>query len=209
MGCEREVKVKLGETEVRRMQLVDLKPASYNPRKISSEAMSGLSGSIDKFGLMSLIVWNEQTGNIVGGHQRYKLLVEKGETETDVVVVSLDNDSEVALNIALNNPKMRGDFTKDVVELLEKSEVQIGNRFKEIGLDALHNYVKRLKFGEHLSPKEAKPINDKPEQDNTINPKVETVVTCPHCRAMWQMKDNKVISNGEKADSDEVGNQEN
>jgi hypothetical protein len=37
------------------------------------------------------IVWNEVTGNIVGGHQRYKVLVNEGATEVDCVVVHIEN----------------------------------------------------------------------------------------------------------------------
>ena len=43
------------------------------------------------------------TGNIVGGHQRYKVLTAEGATEIDCVVVHIENpQDEKALNIALN-----------------------------------------------------------------------------------------------------------
>ena len=48
-------------------------------------------------------MWNEVTGNIVGGHQRYKVLLAEGVTEVDCVVVHIENpQEEKALNIALN-----------------------------------------------------------------------------------------------------------
>ncbi|MDD2300189.1 MAG: hypothetical protein PHU69_11195 [Fermentimonas sp.] len=33
-----------------------------------------------EFGYVEPIVWNEETGNIVGGHQRYKILLEAGHS---------------------------------------------------------------------------------------------------------------------------------
>jgi hypothetical protein len=63
------------------------------------------------------IIWNEETGNIVGGHQRYKILLEEGHTEVECVVVKLPADKEKALNVALN--KVTGDWeVKALAELL-------------------------------------------------------------------------------------------
>ncbi|MEK4047564.1 hypothetical protein NSU18_28560 [Paenibacillus sp. FSL H8-0048] len=56
------------------------------------------------------IVWNEQTGNMVGGHQRCKVLVnEQGHTELAVSVVNLDPERERLLNLALNKVSGRWD----------------------------------------------------------------------------------------------------
>jgi len=201
----------LGKADVRRMKLTELNPAPYNPRLIRDEAFEGLSGSIDRFGLMSLIVWNERTGNIVGGHQRYKKLVRDGETETDVVVVDLDHDAEVALNIALNSPHIRGDFTKDVVSLLETAEVQLGSAFNEVGLADLHNYIKRLRFD---GPGEGGGGGEGGEGGGGEDPPPEdgdsAVISCPRCGSLWRMADEKVVFNAleearKEKDGDEVG----
>ena len=93
----------LKEWPIERKKLSDLKPASYNPRVISVSAKTGLSASLEKFGIVQPIVWNKRTGNIVGGHQRCKVLIESSVEETDVVVVDLSDEEEIALNIALNN----------------------------------------------------------------------------------------------------------
>ena len=53
------------------------------------------------------VIWNRQTGNVVGGHQRLKVLIDLGQQEIDCVVVDLDLQREKALNIALN--KIQGD----------------------------------------------------------------------------------------------------
>ena len=60
---------------------------------------------------MAPVIWNRQTGNVVGGHQRLKVLMDLGQTEIDCVVVDLDLAREKALNIALN--KIQGDWDED------------------------------------------------------------------------------------------------
>lgn len=60
---------------------------------------------------MEPVIWNRQNGNVVGGHQRLKVLMDLGQTEIDCVVVDLDLAREKALNIALN--KIQGDWDED------------------------------------------------------------------------------------------------
>jgi len=83
-----------------------LKPAKYNPRKDlkpGDPAYEKIKRSLHEFGYVDPVIWNEATGNIVGGHQRYKVLVAEGATEIDCVVVHIENSQdEKALNIALN-----------------------------------------------------------------------------------------------------------
>ncbi len=88
------------------MPIGRLKPAKYNPRKDlkpGDPAYEKIKRSLHDFGYVDSIVWNEVTVNIVGGHQRYKVLKAEGITKVDCVVVHIENSSdEKALNIALN-----------------------------------------------------------------------------------------------------------
>ena len=55
------------------MPIDRLKPAKYNPRKDlkpGDPAYEKIKRSLHDFGYVDPIVWNEVTGNIVGGHQR-------------------------------------------------------------------------------------------------------------------------------------------
>ena len=59
------------------MPIDRLKPAKYNPRKDlkpGDPAYEKIKRSLHDFGYVDPIVWNEVTGNIVGGHKRYKVL---------------------------------------------------------------------------------------------------------------------------------------
>lgn len=108
--------------EIRRVPVSKLNPAAYNPRKDLQPGDSEyekLARSIDKFGCVEPVVWNERTGNVVGGHQRLKILLAAGETELEVSVVNLSDADEKALNIALN--KIAGEWdTEALTELLQE-----------------------------------------------------------------------------------------
>ena len=106
------------DMEIKVMPIQELAPAPYNPRAISPEALAGLRGSVERFGLVEPVVWNRRTGHVVGGHQRLKVLQQLGENETQVVVVDLEEAEEKALNVALNNPAIAGEFTADIHVLL-------------------------------------------------------------------------------------------
>src|ERR1039457_2601381 len=127
-----------------KMMLSELHPADYNPRKITDRALTGLGQSMERFGDLADIVWNKRSGNIVGGHQRYRKLLDAGVTDTEVVVVDLDGNEEVALNIALNSQELRGDFTAEVKKQLALCEVRMGDGFSDVGLMDLFGLVKKM-----------------------------------------------------------------
>lgn len=100
-------------------QITDLIPADYNPRKDLKPGdpdYEKLKHSMKEFGYVDPIIWNQQTGHVVGGHQRLKILQDEGIKEAECVVVNLDEEKEKALNIALN--KISGDWDKDKLALL-------------------------------------------------------------------------------------------
>ena len=67
-----------------KMKIKDLRPADYNPRKISKEKMIQLQKALEEFGNLSGIIFNKQTGNLIGGHQRLKCIPKNAEiTITD------------------------------------------------------------------------------------------------------------------------------
>lgn len=100
-------------------KITDLIPADYNPRKDLKPGdpdYEKLKRSMHEFGYVDPIIWNQQTGHVVGGHQRLKILQDEGIQEAECVVVSLDDEKEKTLNIALN--KISGDWDKDKLALL-------------------------------------------------------------------------------------------
>jgi hypothetical protein len=57
-----------------RNRIRDLNPAPYNPRKITDRKLTMLRKSLADFGDLSGIIRNIQTGNLIGGHQRIRVL---------------------------------------------------------------------------------------------------------------------------------------
>lgn len=110
------------QLSTRKIDISDLKPAPYNPRKDlkpGDAEYEKLAASIEAFGYLEPIVYNERTGNVISGHQRLKVLKAKGETRVDCVVVDFDPDTEKAANIALNKISGDWDFAKLADLLLE------------------------------------------------------------------------------------------
>jgi len=61
-----------------------------------------LKESLEKFGLVEPIIFNKQTGYIVGGHFRVRELKKLGIKEIECVIVDLNEADEKELNIRLN-----------------------------------------------------------------------------------------------------------
>ena len=105
--------------QIEKKNVSELLPADYNPRKDlkpGDPEYEKLKRSIEQFGYVEPVIWNEQTGRVVGGHQRLKVLTDMGITEVDVVVVSLSDEKEKALNIALN--KISGAWDNEKLALV-------------------------------------------------------------------------------------------
>ncbi|QRN86889.1 DNA modification methylase [Clostridia bacterium] len=111
---------------IRKVPVTGINPAEYNPRKDLKQgdpAYEKLKRSMTEFGYVEPIIWNEETGNIVGGHQRYKVLIEEGHTEVECVIVKLTAEREKALNVALN--KVTGDWEVEALaDLIKDLEAQ-------------------------------------------------------------------------------------
>lgn len=102
--------------QLKRLNVSLLKPAPYNPRltlKPGDSAWKKLERSLKEFDVVQPIVWNERTGHIVSGHQRLAVLMHRGTTEVDCVVVDLPLEKEKALNVTLNNSAVASDWDPD------------------------------------------------------------------------------------------------
>lgn len=142
----------------------ELNPALYNPRKRlrpGDSEYQKLKRSIEEFGMVDPIVWNERTGNIVGGHQRYTVLHDMGVEETEVSVVDMDEVQEKALNVALN--KVDGEWEKakleTVLEELSKEDFDLTltgfdadeiEKMLELDLEVDDGELPEMEFSEEL-----------------------------------------------------------
>lgn len=111
------------------MKLQDLKPNPKNPRKISKEKLEMLKKSLDEFGDLSGIIFNEQLGYLTGGHQRGKVL---------------PPDAEVVIEQSYNPPSRTGTTAEGYV-LID------GERFKyrQVSWDKVKDDAANLAANKH------------------------------------------------------------
>lgn len=101
--------------------------AHYNPRKISKEAKAKLKANIKRIGLLGGVVWNENTRNLVSGHQRvaildeinhYDIQTQKNDYLLRVEVVRLDETTEKEQNLFMNNRSVQGEYDRDMLQAM-------------------------------------------------------------------------------------------
>jgi ParB-like chromosome segregation protein Spo0J len=141
---------------------------------VSDKALEGLKRSLGRFGYVEPIVWNKTTGHIVGGHQRYFVLVEAGVVEAKMMVVEMTPEEELAANLTLNNPEIEGTWSDEAADLLHQVETQDAELFNSLNMDALKSSL------EKKTPKidPADPSHVKAEGDTE----------CPCCHHKWNIQ---------------------
>lgn len=98
--------------EMRYVPIGELKPAEYNPRKISNDELDKLALSIQQNGFIDPVIANKDK-TIIGGHQRVKAAQRLGIQEVPVIFVDLDKQQEKVLNLALN--RIGGSFDEELL----------------------------------------------------------------------------------------------
>jgi ParB-like chromosome segregation protein Spo0J len=112
--------------EIRLMDIGELNPAEYNPRRDlqpGDREYEKIARSVEEFGYVEPVVWNKRTGNLVGGHQRLKVLKDRGHTQIEATVIDISEHDEKILNVALNRITGRWDIEKLTDLLTELQEL--------------------------------------------------------------------------------------
>jgi len=165
----------------RLVDTVELGGDAANPRRISDKAAEGLEQSLFRFGDLSGIVFNQQTGELVAGHQRMEQIRKKwGDQPIQLVdkdrnlygiaiddkhffpvrVVHWSKAMQRAANVAANSQKLSGEFTDDVAIYLMDIQKEVAeeapNLFEEVLLNELmvESQIEAapIEFGEHSIP---------------------------------------------------------
>ena len=118
--------------KIERIKINKLKPATYNPRQISTKQYNDLKESIINFGLVDPIIVNK-CYTIIGGHQRYKICKDLDYKDIGCIILDLNKEQERELNIRLN--KNTGEFDMDILANEFDIDELTDWGFKHIDLD--------------------------------------------------------------------------
>ena len=190
----------MGNHEITKIKLTDIKPASYNPRYINDDEKKKLKNSLETFGLVDPIIVNLKNNHIIGGHQRYDVLLDMVLESTNLAekeynmlklgdvglifdedLVIKNDDYEKALNIALNKISGEWDYSKlsNVLEDLKLNHFNIELTGFD-GFELMENdFLNDINFDDmDLSDDDLSEDNVDDEGDVGVE---GTEVTCPHC----------------------------
>lgn len=140
--------------------IIDLIPASYNPRKMSDEQVKQLTASLKKFDLAEIPVINTDN-TILAGHQRIKIMKALGrDYETiDVRVPNRELTEEECKEYNLRSNKNTGGWDMEMLANNFDNDVLLEVGFSELDLGMGQPLI--------LTPEPEK--EEKPEK------------ICPHC----------------------------
>lgn len=134
--------MKMDNLKIENVSVIALQSALYNPRKWSVEAISNLTQSIKKFGLVDPIIVNSSPNRkniVIGGHFRLKIAKELKYKTVPVVYVNIpDETKEKELNMRLNKNtgdwdfKLLADFDQSILACIGFSSEELDDIF---GLD--------------------------------------------------------------------------
>ena len=168
-----------------KINIKDIIPAEYNPRKISEEEFQKLQYSIENHGIIDPIIINLKNMHIIGGHQRFDVLVNMNYdedlnllklgdigwvfTNTDLKVK--DSNYEKAMNLSLN--KISGEWDEDKLKpLLEDLQLS--------GLDIELTGFSDFELESLFLEEEIIIPDEEPSFDESIADDVPSI-TCPKC----------------------------
>ena len=130
--------------------IAELKPAPYNPRKLSAKQEKQLGVSMDKFGVAEPIVINSNN-NVIGGHQRLKILKQQHIETVEVMGPNrlLTPTEEKELNLRLNKNTGEWDIELLITEFTSEMIADVGFDSSDLKVD----------FGSDIAEKKEKEID--------------------------------------------------
>ncbi|MEM1973304.1 MAG: hypothetical protein QXN68_00780 [Thermoplasmata archaeon] len=170
----------------KKVKLKELKLMDSNPRKHTDKQRLDLKNSLDKFSLVEPLVVNTDY-TLIGGHFRYKILMEKygGDYEVEVRIPEreLNEDELKELNLRLNKNTGSWDYDK-LVMIDENLLVDVGFDLEEIkvNLSKPDIYIPKLEDENTYGNLEKKLKKDKSDKKFLIN------VICPYCNKNFEVE---------------------
>lgn len=173
-----------------KIRLTDIRPADYNPRRINNTEYSKLTDSINNFGLVDPIIINLKNNKIIGGHQRYKVLLDEHTSTNgkydELFIIRLGDigwvfpsadlkieseEHEKALNILLNQTNLMGEWDNIKLESLLKDLNDVNFDLELTGFDDyeielyLEDSLENFDFNQYTEEEEDEDYDDELPDD--------------------------------------------
>lgn len=174
-------KNKISQPVTRTVKRSSIKLAAYNPRTISDEAREKLKANLKRVGMLGGIVWNEDTRNLVSGHQRISVMDEvnkydpkskENDYEMKVEVVHMTDKQEKEQNLFMNNRSVQGEFDNEMLKDM-LSDIDFDSAgFDEFDLESLGLDMPELENIEGVVADT--PVWSEDTEENQMKRKVDT-----------------------------------
>lgn len=125
--------------EIKVLKTHEIQPDPENPREISKEAFSGLEASLKQFGYVDLLIVNKRNMQIISGHQRFKVIQSQGVDEVPCILVDVDEATQKAMAVSMNNPEITGEWTDAIIPILEKIRQDSPDEYLALRLNELRS----------------------------------------------------------------------
>lgn len=202
--------------------MAELTPADYNPRVISPNQLRRLKASISEhtntlagwstangFRMATTITVNRNGNRIVGGHQRVEALRALGQDwihEADITWVDIvpGSATEKALNVALNNREMQGDWDgAKLAQVLADIKFEAGVVYEGLEFSLLEDLTTELLAEDQLREGHTDPDAIPEPPDEAVSRPGEVYALGPHrlmCGDSTKAGDVSVLMAGKNAD---------
>lgn len=161
-----------GKKEIVYIDINELKPNEYNPKKLTPDEEKLLEESIKEFGLQEPLVVNsnpKRKNIVIGGHQRLKILKKLGYKEVPCWLVDIE-DVEKEKKLCLYFSKALGSWD---LEKLKLFDIEFLESVGFSDMELLEIGIMKLDLIEPEVKKEVSPKSLKPKQ-----------IICPNCQSL-------------------------
>jgi DNA modification methylase len=174
----------------------DLRPDSFNPRRISDAELESLTRSIQEFGLVAPLIARSEDRTVIGGHQRLLAARRLGMTTVPVVFVDLTLEQAKLLNLALN--RISGEWDQELLARLLQDLQQVPD------VDLTLSGFAEDEISKLLKSLEARDKRDRPESFD-LEAALEAARADPGVERgdIWLLGDHRVMC-GDATDSGDV-----
>lgn len=168
-----DIEIQRGET----VQLEEWEPAPWNPRELPEQRRRRLRGLLKVYGMVEDLVLDGDRGLVLGGNQRWDILVHDLEWEEGpaTILTGLTEPQAKALNVALNAEAAQGEWDlpmlADVVREIDAGDVPAALT----GLEA--TFLEDVLDGV--------PMVDPAEEDPPLRGPSQQEHKCPKCGYEW------------------------